>query len=167
MQDVGKLLLLDNGGYGAWSPAKITRDTSAAFVAEREELGFDHATVGAVAILSWNIPSPVAQVVMMHHQLPQALKQGGDVARMVCMLHASKKLLGAMDQCDGRIDRNMADWLASETVFQYCHLGALDLINLSDLIVEQEPPGRPNMVAKARRDRVRGRGYRVPRVRMF
>jgi len=167
MQDVGKLMLLDNGGYTAWTPEQIARDTGTASRQEQRELGFDHATVGAVAVLSWNIPDPVAQVVTWHHQRSRAMQEGGVVARTVCMLHSAKKLLHAMDQCEAsRIDRDMADWLATDAAFQYCAMGPQDIIDLADLILEQESPTRSE-AARLAKSRARHRGYRVPRLGFF
>ena len=167
MQDVGKLMLLDNGGYTAWTPEQIARDTGTASRQEQRELGFDHATVGAVAVLSWNIPDPVAQVVTWHHQRSRAMQEGGVVARTVCMLHSAKKLLHAMDQCEeDRIDRDMADWLATDAAFQYCAMGSQDIIDLADLILEQESPTRSE-AARLAKNRSRQRGYRVPRLGFF
>ena len=164
MQDIGKLMLLDNGGYTSWTPEQIARDTGTASRQEQRELGFDHATVGAVAVLSWNIPDPVAQVVTWHHQRARAMQEGGVVAKTVCMLHSAKKLLHAMDQCENdRIDRDMADWLATDAAFQFCSLGAQEIIDLADLILEQESPTRSE-AARLARTRTRERGYRVPRL---
>lgn len=165
MQDMGKLILLDKGGYATWSPEKIANDTATAARLEQEELGFDHATVGAVAVLSWRIPDPVAQVVTWHHQRPRALQEGGLVAQTVSMLHASKKLLRALDQCEDRLDRELADWLASDAAFQYCKLDARNIIDLADLILETEE--HHSGAGRRAKDRSRSRGYRSPRLRLW
>ena len=165
LQDIGKLLLLDHGAYESWEARQVALDNATAHRKEQKELGFDHAAVSAVAVLSWRIPDPVAQVVTWHHQRARAMTHGGLVAKTVSMLHASKKLLRALDQCDERLDREMADWLASDASFQYCGLDAYHIIDLADLILDQEQ--NDSTAARRARDRTRKRGYRAPRLGLW
>ena len=165
MQDIGKLMLLDKGGYESWTEDMVVMDTASAARREQNELGFDHAIVGAVAVLAWRIPSPVAQVVTWHHQRSRALSEGGILARTVSMLHASKKLLRALDQCTDRLDLEMAEWLAADATFQYCELDTLNIIDLADLILDTEE--HQSQAAAKAIHRTRTREYRAPRLRLW
>jgi HD-like signal output (HDOD) protein len=68
LHDVGKLLLIQTGD--ASYAAMVAQEPSPCSLHLREQAlwGFDHATLGAHVLVSWNIPEPIPQLIACHHQ---------------------------------------------------------------------------------------------------
>lgn len=92
VHDIG-ITLLDQSGEFTYSDS----DGEDLCIAERKRLGFDHATLGAMAMKMWDVPDPVSRIVAWHHDLDLALERRGDVAHMVATLRLAEvieKLVG-------------------------------------------------------------------------
>ncbi len=68
LHDFGKLLLIQTGE--ASYASMVAQDFSPCSLHLREQAlwGFDHATLGAHVLWSWNIPKPIPQLIACHHQ---------------------------------------------------------------------------------------------------
>ncbi|RME27313.1 MAG: HDOD domain-containing protein, partial [Deltaproteobacteria bacterium] len=69
LHDVGKLVLLQGGQqlYKTTLDATDMREPEETLDLERAELGYDHAALGGLVLEHWAIPSPVPEVVALHH----------------------------------------------------------------------------------------------------
>lgn len=88
LHDVGALLLLQ---AGAREPDPL-RGPDLAHKAERAELGFDHAMLGAHALRAWGIPDPVPGLVGWHHDVDEARKRFGPAVRGLLLLRTADAL---------------------------------------------------------------------------
>ena len=84
VHDLGATLL-DQSGEFHYSEMKHFDDADQS-AAEIKKLGFDHATLGAIAMKMWDVPDPVSRIIAWHHDLDLAIERGGDVAYMVATL---------------------------------------------------------------------------------
>ncbi len=87
LHDVGKLLLMETRefDYMRMSPQVLARP-DAVHTLEREQLGYDHAVLGANVLRAWTIPDPIPQIVAWHHQPNRAFAEGGDIGVQVALL---------------------------------------------------------------------------------
>jgi len=68
LHDVGKVVLLDGLGERYLGIVKTSKEKQFPLhVAERAELQFDHADVGAVVASRWGLPQAVVEAVQFHH----------------------------------------------------------------------------------------------------
>jgi HD-like signal output (HDOD) protein len=82
LHDIGKLIFLraDAPFYlGLMERAAVEGSLTAI---EREVLGFDHAALGAAAAWSWNLPTPVCEMIRNHHH-PAEAKSGVAITYLV------------------------------------------------------------------------------------
>ncbi len=93
LHDVGKLLLLETREfrYAHLDPsALVTAD--GVHLYERQQLGFDHAVLGALVLRSWKIPDPVPQIVAWHHQPMRAYAESGPIGPQVAVLRIADRI---------------------------------------------------------------------------
>lgn len=64
---------------------------------ERALMGFDHAALGEAVARAWNLPSPLPQVIGLHHDWERALEAGGAVGVMIALVRAGEALVPALD----------------------------------------------------------------------
>jgi putative nucleotidyltransferase with HDIG domain len=123
MHDIGKLLCMQSGELPYDALPEEQREVDRVHLYERRILGFDHAVLGAHAMLQWKIPDPVAQVVAWHHQPGRAYQAGGDVGLMVALVRLA-------DQIDFRIanglppDGEFIARLATDAALDYLDIDA-------------------------------------------
>jgi len=100
LHDVGLLVLLQQGrpGYGAWVADGHVTELDPAD--ERAHGDVDHATVGAFATARWEIPSPMPEVVGLHHDWDKANAAPKDVRDLVVVLQAAEHLLPFLERYD-------------------------------------------------------------------
>lgn len=93
LHDVGKLLLMETRefDYNTLSP-QLLSSPDALHTLEREQLGYDHAVLGANVMRAWQIPDPVPQIVAWHHQPMRAYAQGGDIGPQVALLRIADQI---------------------------------------------------------------------------
>jgi putative nucleotidyltransferase with HDIG domain len=65
---------------------------------ERALMGFDHAALGAAVVRAWNLPSPLPEVIGLHHDWDGALQAGGTVAVMVALVRAGDALVPFLEE---------------------------------------------------------------------
>lgn len=121
MHDVGKLLLMQFGDLNyATVPAPMLEAPDVVHTREHDELGYDHALLGARVMREWGMPDVVAHTVAWHHQPERAFEAGGTVALLVALL----RLSDAIDY-QIRTDRTLnPDWLDALATGGACvHLG--------------------------------------------
>ncbi len=94
LHDVGVLLLLQ---AGAREPGPLV-GPDRTHQAERAELGFDHAMLGAHALRAWGIPDPVPGLVGWHHDLDTARARFGPAVRGLLLLRTADALEHALAQ---------------------------------------------------------------------
>jgi putative nucleotidyltransferase with HDIG domain len=93
LHDFGKLLLLQ-----AQPEAYIKihgqdlREPDAIHVSERQELGFDHAVLGAHMLQKWGLPDPIPKAIAWHHQPTRAYAAGGNVALTVALIRMAERI---------------------------------------------------------------------------
>lgn len=87
---------------------------------ERALMGFDHAALGAAVARAWNLPSPLPQVISLHHDWEGALQAGGAVAVMVALIRAADALAPALEEL-AHPSLDQLDVLLEEPAF--AHLG--------------------------------------------
>lgn len=86
MHDVGKLLLLQAG------TTQVGTALDEGIAVERDQLGFDHAVLGALALEAWEFPEHLSRVVALHHQPARAFEEGASVARLVAVLRLADEM---------------------------------------------------------------------------
>lgn len=59
---------------------------------ERAVMGFDHAALGAALARRWNLPSPLPEVVELHHDWSAAAEAGGKIAPLVALVRVADRL---------------------------------------------------------------------------
>jgi HD-like signal output (HDOD) protein len=94
LHDVGELILVQTG-------ASCESGDDRATAAEQKKLGFDHAALGATVLATWNLPAPIPEVVLRHHDWKRAAARGGDIARFVALVRSAdilSKLVLASEQ---------------------------------------------------------------------
>lgn len=89
VHDIGKLLLVRYTDVDVRRLLERCDTDGLSFVqAEREELGCDHAQVGAMMARSWSFPEEIADAIARHHeyplQSPTAMLDTVTVANFVC-----------------------------------------------------------------------------------
>lgn len=92
MHDVGKLLMMQTGELDYSRLPGEFSGVDRVHVFERNTVAYDHAVLGAHALMVWKIPEVVAQVVAWHHQPARALAAGGDVALMVALVRLADRI---------------------------------------------------------------------------
>lgn len=93
LHDIGELMMLDDDLKGY---AELLEGSDGEFdglhLRERELLGFDHAVLAAHVLASWSIPSPLPEVIALHHQPALAHQHSLDVAAMVQTLRFADQM---------------------------------------------------------------------------
>jgi len=67
LHDLGKLLLIQTGDAAYATLVAQEPSPSSLHLREQALWGFDHATLGAHVLASWNIPEPIPQLIACHH----------------------------------------------------------------------------------------------------
>lgn len=95
MHDLGKLLLLQTEelDYETFTDDELRAE--GAHPRERQQLGYDHAVLGAHVLTAWNLPEIVAHTVALHHQPWRAVSP--DVDPLVTQLVAYVRLANGID----------------------------------------------------------------------
>ncbi len=113
LHDIGELMMLDDDLKGY---AELLAATEGQFdvlhIRERELYGFDHAALAAHVLASWSIPSPLPDVIALHHQPAVAHQHSLDVAAMVQTLRFADHMAHLLDQKNPR--RSIATLAESE-----------------------------------------------------
>ena len=99
VHDIGMTLLDQTGEFTYY--IDHYKDDVAQCSAERNVLGFDHSTLGAVATAFWGLPEPISEVLIAHHKPEQVLSRPGSVGRMLACLMIAEDL----ERCAGESDR--------------------------------------------------------------
>ena len=68
LHDLGKLLLIQTGDAAYATMVAQEPSPCSLHIREQALWGFDHATLGAHVLASWNIPEPIPQLIASHHQ---------------------------------------------------------------------------------------------------
>jgi len=113
LHDIGELMMLDDDLKGY---PQLLAETEGQFdvlhIRERELYGFDHAALAAHVLASWSIPSPLPDVIALHHQPAVAHQHSLDVAAMVQTLRFADHMAHLLDQKNPR--RSIATLAESE-----------------------------------------------------
>ncbi|QDU85637.1 phosphodiesterase [Planctomycetes bacterium Pla163] len=89
LHDIGKVVLLDNLTKEYLDVVKISGKTGRPlFEVEEEELGFDHAAVGARVAERWGLPEVLVNAIGRHHENILALVRDEPAAAVVAMANA-------------------------------------------------------------------------------
>jgi HD-like signal output (HDOD) protein len=67
LHDLGKLLLIQTGDAAYATLVEQEPSPCSLHLREQALWGFDHATLGAHVLASWNIPEPIPQLIACHH----------------------------------------------------------------------------------------------------
>jgi HD-like signal output (HDOD) protein len=94
LHDIGVLLLVESDDPFYEGLIESTGGVEEPSVAdERALMGFDHAALGAAVARTWNLPSPLPQVIGLHHDWEGALQADGAVCAMVALIRVGDALL--------------------------------------------------------------------------
>jgi putative nucleotidyltransferase with HDIG domain len=127
LHDMGKLLLLQ-----AQPEAYIKihgqelREPDAIHVREREELGFDHAVLGAHMLEKWGLPDPIPKAIAWHHQPTRAYAAGGNVALTVALIRLAERIEHLL-KTSGEASDEELERLTATTDCQHLGFTARDL----------------------------------------
>jgi len=117
LHDLGKLALQEVMPRGLGRLVQQARSSGwACHVAEREELGTDHAALGRLLAQKWHLPSSIETAIWLHHSPAAAASRpdGGDLAQVVTVADTLVRAAGigpsgSFDQA--QVTREMAEWL--------------------------------------------------------
>lgn len=70
LRDIGKLVIETTLGHQAVESVPDTDGAHSFVVMEREELGLDHANLGAALAERWELPEPIVDAIRFHHEPP-------------------------------------------------------------------------------------------------
>lgn len=101
LHDLGQLMMLDDNksNYAELVEAhEHSYDTL--HLAERDLFGFDHAVLAGQVMASWSIPSPVPEVVSLHHSPAQAHQHGLEISAMVQTLRFADQMAHLLEKRD-------------------------------------------------------------------
>ncbi len=73
LHDVGSLIMLNQKPDEARQAMELSTNDIPLHIAEQEIFGFDHGTVGAELMLSWNLPDSFVTATRHHHQPSAAM----------------------------------------------------------------------------------------------
>lgn len=71
LHDIGKLVLI-SGMHDKWTATlrRASTEKTPTYMAEREELGFDHAAISSYIVKYWKLPRAIERIVALHHGPP-------------------------------------------------------------------------------------------------
>jgi putative nucleotidyltransferase with HDIG domain len=105
LHDIGKLVLpLAFGEEACEAIAKRHPDGPERPLAERERLGVDHATAGALLAERWNLPEGVPEAIALHHGGPSGLSSPTSHVAAVQLANELHRLLHGGDPDHALID---------------------------------------------------------------
>lgn len=90
VHDIGITLLDESNAFTYYIGHYV--DDEAQCRAERHALGFDHATLGAVVVELWGLPTPFPEVLVAHHSSARALSLSPQVAWLSACLMVAEDL---------------------------------------------------------------------------
>jgi HD-like signal output (HDOD) protein len=134
VHDLG-VMLLDQAGEFEYTRDVMHLEDDDLRRLEFSKLGFDHATLGAVAMKMWDVPDPVSRVVAWHHDVDQALERGGDVAAMVAAIRLAA-FIERLAAGPGGFHERGAEAIARRREAQWLGVGAPDLMLLWESSIE-------------------------------
>ena len=114
LHDVGKIFLLSFAeNHMQQIDAQARRHGLPAYELERENLGHDHATLGAAMLRSWQLPEPICTSVEQHHgPLPEQAELSVDAALIGLADHIAHRLEGSAAWSDSmRLRQHQLDAL--------------------------------------------------------
>ncbi len=124
VHDIGTTLLDQSGEFTYY--IGHYEDDEEQCAAERSALGFDHTTQGAVAAEMWKLPEPIAQVLVAHHNIEEAIGRPGDAGRMSACLVVAEELEHLSRDSD-QLSEDVFDHVASSAAAQQLGLTAKTL----------------------------------------
>lgn len=104
LHDVGKLLLLQVDYERTY--AKLLRECQGVMDGchprEREELGFDHAVLGAQILDQWHIPDPIPVLVGLHHHatIDESYAESPGIGKLVELVRLADGISYMLDSGD-------------------------------------------------------------------
>ena len=109
LHDIGQLIMILGMGDEYWQVIKHAEDNDLLLnLVEKEELGFDHAEVGALLLTKWELPKHMIDAVHNHHQ---PVNNGSLVIDAV-VVHVAEVVSSAIHAAEGH--RNTVAPLSGE-----------------------------------------------------
>jgi len=96
LHDVGVLLLLQAEDPFYDGLLEMDSGEEPTVEDERAVMGFDHPALGGAVARKWNLPSPLPEVIELHHDWAGATKAGGAVCAMVALIRAADRLVAML-----------------------------------------------------------------------
>ena len=136
LHDVGKLLLMETRefDYARMDPMRLARP-DAVHAAEREQLGYDHAVLGANVLRAWTIPDPIPQIVAWHHQPTRAYNADGVIGSQVALVRIADSIAWYLAHTT-MPSTKFFDFVTGAPDGQWVGLGARDLEGMWIRMVE-------------------------------
>ena len=127
LHDIGKLAIHQVMPRGLGRIVQRARSSGwASHLAEREELGTDHAALGRLLARKWHFPQPLETAIWLHHSPAAAANgpDGGDLAQMVAVADTLARAPGIGSS--GSFDRVQAtQQMAERLELDYATLQAI------------------------------------------
>ena len=129
MHDIGIMLLIDSGEVMYSFDKEHAIDSPEAFrETELDQVGFDHAILGAQVLTRWKVGAPIPPLVAYHH-LPELARQTPEITSLVAVLRLAN--MADMFLASGETDPS--DFFATEPVQKECELLNLGMEQLLQL----------------------------------
>ena len=136
MHDIGKLLSMQVSEIDYRSmDRQLLRQPDAMHLVEREQSGYDHASLGAHVLKLWNLPDDVAHVVGCHHMPAAAYSHGGKLATTVALIRLADAIEMRL-QHDSDADSVFIHELAATRECTYLDISRYQIKNLWPSLVE-------------------------------
>ncbi|MBX2797085.1 MAG: HDOD domain-containing protein [Myxococcales bacterium] len=135
LHDIGKLLLAETRefDYTRLSPQDLcTPDVIHRL--ERQELGYDHAVLGAHVLQAWTIPEPIPKIVAWHHQPTRAYAADGAIGTQVALLRIADRIAWYLAQT--LMPAKFPEFLASTAEARWLSLKVDDIEGMWTRMVE-------------------------------
>lgn len=135
IHDIGKVLLDEYFHEDFMKATQLAREKGLLILsAERAQLGFDHTAVGQFLARKWNLPKPLTDVIVHHHDLPTDISTLGPSLRLVAIVHVADIMVRGLkigDPGDELVPRtNMEMW-------KELNLGRDEIIAVKEKIPEE------------------------------
>lgn len=130
LHDVGMLMLLQsNESFYEELIDQVGDSGEPSVDEERALLGFDHAELGGHVLSSWNVPAPLPDVVMLHHDWEAAAEVGGTIMTMVAVVRVADILWPRLEKYDEPTEEDL-ELLRAEPAVECLGISPEELIRM-------------------------------------
>ncbi|MGE0788359.1 MAG: HDOD domain-containing protein [Sandaracinaceae bacterium] len=93
VHDIGKLVFAESGSLDhGEAPGPILDHPGRSHAWEEQQVGFDHAALGAAVLEAWGFPESITHAVELHHDPGDAYSEGREIASTVAILRLADEV---------------------------------------------------------------------------